>query len=529
MEGGPKGPPFFQEKDICMLEKLEKALHKVINPLTITGLVILIQLGYFCVFLFNLTAYSSWFNLICLIGAVVMALFIIWRDDNPAYKMGWLLVICLFPIFGTVMYFFFGNKRPAKPLMRKLEPMEVLHRDDLRQTESIDDIACLRQKGTVQYIRDHGPYPAWGNTKTRYYSLADYAYVELLQDLEKAEHTIFMEYFIISEGGMWRSIFDILKRKAAEGVDVRLIYDDFGSMTTMPRRFVKELKQAGIKVHPFNPLRPILSMVYNNRDHRKMTVIDGYICYTGGFNLADEYINEEERFGHWKDTGLRLEGESVWNYTVMFLTMWNAFVPTEECFDGFRPHVHHPEPFTAEGGIVQPYSDTPLDEESVGENVYLDILNQAKDYVYIFTPYLVIDNEMQTALCLAAKRGVDVRLVTPGIPDKKMVFKLTRSYYRGLLKAGVRIYEYTPGFIHAKSFISDDSIGVVGTINMDYRSLYLHFECATLMIGCESLKTLKEDCMDTFAQSREIKAGDMKMNFFSILFEGLLRAISPML
>ena len=359
--------------------------------------------------------------------------------------------------------------------------------------------------------------------------MADYAYPELLEDLEKAEHSIFMEYFIISEGGMWRGIFDILKRKAAEGVDVRLIYDDFGSLPTMPKRFVKELRNAGIKVHAFNPLRPILSLVYNNRDHRKMTIIDSYICYTGGFNLADEYINVEERFGHWKDSGLRLEGDGVWNYTVMFLTMWNAFVPTEDSFDEFRPHVHHPEAFGGDGGIVQPYSDTPLDDESVGENVYLDILNQARDYVYIFTPYLVIDNEMQTALCLAAKRGVDVRLVTPGIPDKKMVFKLTRSYYRALLKAGVRIYEYTPGFIHAKSFISDDQIGVVGTINMDYRSLYLHFECATLMIGCESLQGLKKDCLDTFAQSREIKVGDMKKNFFGILFEGLLRFISPML
>lgn len=512
-----------------MFDKLTKAINKVFNPMTITGLLILLQVFYFGELLFNLALYSPYISMALTICAAIMALYIIWRDDNPVYKMGWLILICLLPILGAMMYLFFGNKRPAKPLIKKLEPMEAEHRRDLEQEISLDGIQCPRMRDTSNYINRFGPYPAWDKTKNRYYPLADYAYPELLEDLEKAEHFIFMEYFIISEGGMWRGIFDILKRKAAEGVDVRLIYDDFGSLLSMPKHFIKELRKAGIKVHAFNPLRPILSLVYNNRDHRKMTIIDGYICYTGGFNLADEYINAEERFGHWKDSGLRLEGDAVWNYTVMFLTMWNAFVPTEDSFDEFRPHVHHPEPFTGDGGIVQPYSDTPLDEENVGENVYLEILNQAKDYVYIFTPYLVIDNEMQTALCMAAKRGVDVRLVTPGIPDKKMVFRLTRTYYRALIKAGVRIFEYTPGFIHAKSFLCDDQIGVVGTINMDYRSLYLHFECATLMIGCESLKGLKKDCLDTFGQSKEVKAEHLKRNFFSILFEGLLRALSPML
>lgn len=512
-----------------MLERIQKGLNRIINPLTITGLLILIQMIYFGIVLLNFTAYSSWIALGFTIGAGVMALYIIWRDDNPAYKMGWLILICLLPILGATMYLFFGNKRPAKPLMRKLEPMEEKHRKDLMQAIPLDSIECERLRDTAEYISKFGPYPAWNGTKTRYYPLADYAYPELLEDLEKAEHTIFMEYFIISEGGMWRGIFDILKRKAAEGVDVRLIYDDFGSLPTMPRRFVRELRSAGIKVHSFNPIKPIFSLVYNNRDHRKMTIIDSYICYTGGFNLADEYINEKDRFGHWKDSGLRLEGEAVWNYTVMFLTMWNAFVPTEQGFGAYRPHVHHPESFADGDGIVQPYSDSPLDDENVGENVYLEILSQAKDYVYIFTPYLVIDSEMQTALCMAAKRGVDVRIVTPGIPDKKMVFRLTRSYYRPLLKAGVRIFEYTPGFIHAKSFMSDDQVGVVGTINMDYRSLYLHFECATLMIGCEALKALKKDCLETFDHSKEILSEDIRHNFFGILLDGLLRAMSPML
>ena len=288
---------------------------------------------------------------------------------------------------------------------------------------------------------------------------------------------------------MWDGIFAILKEKAAAGVDVRITFDDVGSINKTPKRFISSLAQHGIKVLPFNPLTPIASLIYNNRDHRKILVIDGYIGYSGGFNIADEYINEVVRFGHWKDTGIRLEGHAVWNFTVMFLNMWNAFKKTEEDYETFRPHICHPEEFGSDG-IIQPYSDSPLDDENMGENVYLEILSQAEDYVYIFTPYLIIDNEMQTALSLAAKRGVDVRIVTPAIPDKKMVFRLTRSYYRPLIKAGVRIYEYTPGFIHAKSYLSDDRIGVVGTINMDYRSLFLHFECGTLMIGCEALYDL---------------------------------------
>ena len=318
------------------------------------------------------------------------------------------------------------------------------------------------------------------------------------------------------------------REKAAAGLDVRLIYDDIGSIHCLPKHFVSSLKKAGIKVMAFNPILPFVSLVYNNRDHRKILIIDGCIAYSGGYNLADEYINRKERFGHWKDSGIRLSGHAVWNFTVMFLNMWNSFVPTEEDYTSFRPHKNHPEPF-GEDGIVQPYSDSPLDDESLGENVYLEILSQAEEYVYIFTPYLIIDNEMKTALVLAAKRGVDVRIVTPAIPDKKIVFRLTRSYYEPLIKAGVKIYEYTPGFIHSKSFVCDDRIGVVGTINMDYRSLYLHFECATLMCGSSAVMDLKKDCLETFEISKEIRHEDCRRNFFGLLFDAFLRIVSPLL
>ena len=266
----------------------------------------------------------------------------------------------------------------------------------------------------------------------------------------------------------------------------------------------------------------------NNRDHRKIVVIDGHTAFSGGVNLADEYINEKVRFGHWKDTGFMLKGEAVWNYTVMFLRMWNAHRRTDADYEAFRPHVWHPEAFEGQG-FIQPYSDSPLDDERLGENVYLNILNRAKDYVYIFTPYLIVDHEMQTALCLAAKRGVNVRIMTPGIPDKKTIFQLTRSYYPVLLKAGVRIYEYTPGFLHAKSFVCDDESAVVGTINMDYRSLYLHFECGTFFYRNPLVMDVKRDSLATMEKGREITLSDTRQGFFGSLFCAVLRVFSPLL
>lgn len=503
-----------------------KLFNKVFSRLNITAALILVQMGWFAVLLLQLADYASWISMIFTVLSALMALFIIWRDDNPAYKMGWTMLVCLLPILGVTMYIFFGNKRPAKSLKRKIDPQEALHREDLRQRESLQGKVPNRMLNTINYIAKAGPYPAYTNTGAKYYPLGDDAFPDMLCDLKKAERFIFMEYFIMAAGTMWDQIFEILKEKAAAGVDVRIIYDDMGSIDTLPLYFTYEMKKVGIKAFPFNRVRPFASLVYNNRDHRKILVIDGNVGYSGGYNIADEYINEKIRFGHWKDSGVRICGQAVWNYTVMFLNMWNAFHKTDEDYDRYRPRSDFDAPAD---GIVQPYSDSPLDDENLGENVYLEILSQAEDYVYIFTPYLIIDNEMKTALVLAAKRGVDVRLVTPAIPDKKIIFRLTRSYYGPLMRAGIKIYEYTPGFIHAKSYLSDDKIGVVGTINMDYRSLFLHFECGTLMIGCSALKELKKDCMDTFAKSRLIEEKDCRRGFFGLLFDGVLRAMSPLL
>lgn len=510
------------------MKKIKTVLGIIFNRFFIMVLIILAQFAWLAVELLKLADYSEVISIAFMILSALMALFVVYRNDNPAYKMGWVLLICLLPVLGSAMYLFFGNKRPSRSIRKKVHPVEQAHLNDARQEMDLEEEKDVRVRRTMEYISDKGPYPAWDNTSTRYYKSGEDAFEDMLVDLEKAEHFIFMEYFIVSTGKMWDQIFEILKRKAAAGVDVRFIYDDFGSIQKVPIIFAQYLEKHGIKVLPFNPVKPIASLVYNNRDHRKILVVDGYIGYSGGFNLADEYINEEKRFGYWKDTGIRLEGDAVWNFTYMFLNLWNAYKQEESDYDMFRPHVYGKDRVESDG-IVQPYSDSPLDDENLGENVYLEIINQATEYVYIFTPYLIVDNEMMTCLKLAAKRGVDVRIVTPSIPDKKIVFRLTRSYYRPLISAGVRIYEFTPGFIHAKSFISDDKLGVVGSINVDYRSFFLHFECGILMSGSDALKDLKKDCLHTFEISREIRLEDCRTSFIGILFDSVLRLLSPLM
>jgi cardiolipin synthase len=330
---------------------------------------------------------------------------------------------------------------------------------------------------------------------------------------------------------MWQTILNILEKKAAEGVDVRLIYDGFGCLTTLPHKYYEELQKKGIKCQVFNPFRPILNIIQNNRDHRKLCIIDGWVGFTGGINLADEYINQKARFGHWKDTAVMLKGEAVWNMTVMFLHMWAVIGRSEESIDyeAYFPHRYHEGEFESDG-FVQPFCDTPLDEEVVGEDVYLNIINKAKKYVYICTPYLIIDNEMMTALCLAAKSGVDVRIMTPGIPDKKLVFILTQSYYRQLLEAGVKIYEYQPGFLHAKSFVSDDEIGVVGTINLDYRSLYLHFEDGVWIYRNRVIQDIKDDFIQTMEYCRQIEPEFcLNRNIGLRIMQNIFRAFAPLM
>ncbi len=510
---------------MAMRKRLTK---KIFNRAFVVGILVLFQVTWVFTILLGLIQESAVFHFGMSVFGAMLGVHVVRRDGNPTYTIAWVFLIGLVPVFGALMYLFFGNKRPSKVMRSHVDAQQNKHLSALAQQNGVTDHLPKRVRATSDYIKTYGPYPAWSNTKVAYFPLGEQMYDQMLQDLEAAERFIFIEFFIISDGAMWQRFFEILKRKAREGVDVRVMYDDFGSISELPKKFVVQLETNGIRCLPFNPLVPFISLVMNHRDHRKILVIDGMVAYNGGINIADEYINQKTRFGHWKDTGLRLEGDAVWNFTVMFLNLWNAFRKTDSEYTKFRPDaalVAQIEP----DGIVQPYSDSPLDDESVAENVYLELLAQATESVYIFSPYLIIDHEMIQALRTAAKRGVDVRIVTPGIPDKKLVFRLTRSYYPPLLDAGVKIYEYTPGFIHAKSFLCDGKVAVVGSINMDYRSLYLNFECGTLLIENSQLPAIAADYADVFEKSRFITQADCHDGMFGQLMEDVLRVLSPLL
>ena len=502
---------------------------RILNRVTITVVLVALQLLWLCWVAFAITTGTGrvWVNGLLNALSLLIVLYLVRKDENSAYKVGWIALIGILPLLGGALYLAFGNKRPSRRLRSKMQAVEQAHRADRAQQPGQTVGLCDENRGVSRYLTQYGCYPAWQNTTARYFSCGEAMYPALLADLEKAEKSIFLEFFIVSQGKMWQGVEDILRRKAAQGVDVRLIYDDFGSLLGLPSDFVVQMERAHIRCIPFNPVVPLVSLVMNHRDHRKIVVVDGNTAYTGGINLADEYINEEERFGYWKDAALRTEGAAVWNFTVMFLDHWNAFRPSEEDYAPFMPQA---ESLSAQSdGVIQPYGDSPLDEEPVAETVYLDILAQAQQYVYFYTPYLAIGEEMLDALRNAAKRGVDVRLVLPGIPDKKLVFRLSRSYYLPLLRAGVRIYEFSPGFLHAKCYVSDDRAAVVGSINMDYRSLFLHFECGALLLYNSQVIALRDDVLRTLPECREVQLADCRTSLAGTLLDSVLRLLSPLM
>lgn len=508
-----------------------KILKVFISRLFITFLLLSIQVVWFVYAILKLTEYSIYINIFFNFISLLMVVYLINKEENASYKISWIILILILPVFGGLFYLFFGDKRPSKKLRKKLNLTHLMYRNDyvqklhvIRELKQMDK----RDAEISQYILNQSDFPIYDKTSTTYFPVGEVMFEDMIVELKKAEHFIFLEYFIIDEGVMWNTILDILVEKAKNGVDVRLIYDDVGSIFMLPKGYDKKMESLGIKCIPFNPFLPFFSLVLNNRDHRKILVIDGHTAYNGGINLADEYINKKKRFGHWKDTAVKINGEGVWSFTLMFLEIWAAFKPHDLDISVFRPYTYCKETFESDG-YVQPFGDSPLDNEKLGENIYMEIINSAKNYVYIFTPYLILDDEMKSAFCLAAKRGVDIRIVTPAIPDKKMVYRLTRSNYGPLLKAGVKIYEYTPGFLHAKSFVSDDRVAVVGTINLDYRSLYLHFECGTFMYHSKAVLDLKKDTLKTMKISKEIKEYHMKRGLTGGLIDALLRFVSPLI
>lgn len=505
-----------------------KILKLLQNRIFVSVTLILLQIILIFLFMQFIFLDVTALRFCSIIISALVTLYIINKDsDDPNYKIIWLIPILIFPVFGGLLYLVFGNKKPAKKLQeayqkqdQAIKPYRYLN--DIHKTIS-DEVV----RGQVNYIVDE-QFPVYKNSEVKYYPLGDMAFPDLLDELKKAKYFIFMEYFIVEEGEMFDQVLEILKRKVKEGVEVRFMYDDMGSLTMLPFRYYKKLEEYGIKCIAFNHVVPFLSIVMNNRDHRKITVIDGNVGFNGGFNLADEYINARVKYGHWKDTGVMIKGEAVWNLTLMFLTTWNASLNQTEDYDRYHPR-HYPLPDIKPSGYILPYGDSPLDDKPVGKNVYLNIINQAQRYLYIYTPYLIINDELKNALCLAVLRGVDVRIVTPGIPDKKTVFKVTRSYYEPLIEGGVKIYEYTPGFMHGKNFVCDDKIATVGTINLDYRSLYLHFECGVYMYDVATIKDIKDDFLNTIELSKEITYDDVVRGRFRGWFEAILRLFAPLL
>ena len=439
---------------------------------------------------------------------------------NPSVKLSWCILIGILPIFGTALYFYVQSDLGHRMVKRIVHSSAA---ESLPHVQKPDKPAVLPD--IAHYLKYQAHAEVYTNSAGRYFPLGEIAFDEMLRQMETAEKYIFLEYFIIEPGQMWDRMLDVLYRKAQAGVEVRILYDGTCSITTLPAGYPKQLQKLGIQCKTFAPVRPFVSTHYNYRDHRKILVIDGRTAFTGGINLADEYINAKEKFGHWKDNALMVQGQAVQGFTLLFLQMWNY----RERERIFAPYLQLPEAVSGEGCVI-PFGCGPSDPEQVGKMVYLNLLNQAKRYVYIMTPYLILDGEMVTALQFAARRGVDVRLVLPHIPDKKYAFLLARSHYGELMDAGVKLYEYTPGFVHGKVFLCDDTHAVVGTINLDYRSLYLHYECAAYLWKVPALAEIKEDFRDTFEKSQAITAENKKKPaLFTRMVTAVLKLLAPLM
>lgn len=479
-------------------------LKRVVQRVILLVSSFILQIWVITFFLLKYSESFFDFYLASLALSIIIVFIIINNKSNPSYKIAWIVPVMIFPIFGGIFYLLYGGNKLSTREKLKMVIQNIEMTNSLKQNyEIIKKIGdeSIYAKNQSEYILNYAKCPVYDNTETTYFKIGEEKFEALLRELKKAQKFIFLEYFIIQEGKMFNSILEILEEKVKQGVDVRLIYDDVGCIVTLPHNYSKILESKGIKCRVFNPIKPFFTRRLNNRDHRKIVVIDGDVGFTGGINLADEYINEYEKHGYWKDAGIMLKGDAVWNLTVMFLSMWDYIDNREEDYMKFKPSKNK---YYNSKGYVQPFDDSPLINEPIGETVYLNLINKAKDYIYINTPYLIIDNEMATALKIAAKSGVDIKIVTPYIPDKKFVHAVTKSYYESFIKDGIEIYEFTPGFMHAKTFVVDDEYGVVGSINLDFRSLYLHYECGVWLYKTDSIKSLKDDYLETLKKCHKV-------------------------
>ena len=474
------------------------------------------------------------FNYMCGFLAVIILMYLLNVRQNSSFKLMWIIFILAVPVAGVTFYIYTRLQPGTRFISRRVRELVEEERPFLLPDRAMMEKVYETSKpeaGLFRYIHDKGKYPAYGNASIKYFPLGEDKFKEMIYQLERARDFIFLEYFIVERGHMWNTILDILVRKAREVVEVRFMYDGTCTLSLLPKNYNRRMEALGIKCKIFSPMMPFLATHQNNRDHRKILVIDGHTAFTGGVNLADEYINEKVRFGHWKDTAIMVKGKAVNNFTLMFLQMWNIEEKRKENYGRYMyTGEERYDASMRNGGYVVPYGDSPFDGENVGENVYLDILNTANEYVHIMTPYLILDEELLNAITFAAQRGVDVKIILPHIPDKKYAYWLARTHYKELITEGVRLYEYTPGFIHAKVFTSDDEKAVVGTINLDFRSLYLHFECAAYIWKNPVIGDIENDFQMTLEKCQKVTMENC--NQYNIIYRIIgraLRLIAPLM
>ncbi len=542
-----------------VIRRLRLMLRIAFSRTAIIVVALLLQLFVFFASFYWLKDYSTAvYAAFVLLGAVTVV-HILNEENNASFKIAWIIPVLVIPVFGTVLYIYINLQPGTKRIHKKLTKIEDEIRPYLAQNEeTVQELQeqSAGEKGIADYLYHADNYPVYAGCKMKYYPIGEAKFADMIEQLKCAEHFIFMEYFIVAKSYMWNTILEILKEKAAQGVEVRMMYDGMCSLALLPYGYYKDLEKMGIQSIPFSQIRPVLSTYQNNRDHRKILIIDGKTVFTGGINLADEYINRIDRFGHWKDTAVMIQGKAVKSFTLLFLKMWHVAkgkdsIPEEEIrkytvsvwenaqtgemrtdMESMRnTDIQNTQDKKLHaGGYVIPYGDDPYGDERIGKQVYIDILNRARKYVHIMTPYLILDDEMITALRYCAKRGVETVIIMPHIPDKIYAYLLARTYYKQLLKYGVKIYEYTPGFVHAKVFVSDDIRGCVGTINLDFRSLYLHFECGAYMYSNDVLHDVEQDFKETLKQCQEItKESCDKYPKGKMLVGKMLRLIAPLM
>lgn len=520
-------------KELHLLEKSKRGVWRVIFGRTGIVLLLLVLQVLFLLELPNIIHihFPLVLEFISGVFSVVVGVYVLNTDADSSVKLTWLTIIMLLPVFGSLLYAYIANdfghwaiKKWMGEIIRNTADCIQTAPETAKKLERAENTS-LRQLAT--YVGHTGCYPVYENTAVTYYPSGEDAFDEMLRQLEQAEKFIFLEYFILDDGHMWGRMLDILAGKAKQGVEVRVMYDGTCEFTTLPRSYPDSLRSLGIKCKQFSPIMPFVSTHYNYRDHRKIMVIDGHTAFTGGINLADEYVNVTHPLGYWKDTAVMLKGDAVRSFTLMFLQMWHVDEQGPNDLSWLEAETCAPQ---GAEGFVLPYGDCPLDDYRVGEMVYIDILSRAKDYVYIMTPYLILDGELENALRYAAQRGVDVRIILPGVPDKIVPYALAKNHYPALIGSGVKVYEFTPGFVHAKVMVSDDEKAVVGTINMDYRSLYHHFECAVYMQGTSAVKDIKADIVKTLGQCREVSLEQArKEHLFLRLMGAMTKIFAPLM